>query len=98
MSYEVTGKLHKKYDTKVVNEKYSTREFIVQVSEEINGKIYVNYAKMQLVNNSCEIIDRYNEGDEVRVMFNIKGHSHIDKKDGIEKYVTNLNAWRVEKL
>ena len=32
----------------------------------------------------------------VKVSFNIKGNSYVDKKDGLTKYITNLDAWRVE--
>lgn len=96
MSLEVTGKLIQKYDTVQVSEKFKKREFVVELSEEINGNIYVNPAKMQLVQNKCEIIDRFNKGDMVKVSFNIKGNSYVDKTDGSTKYITNLDAWRVE--
>jgi hypothetical protein len=64
------------------------------MSEEINGNVYTNYAKMQLVQNKCEILDRFNEGDQVKVSFNIKGNKW--EKDGKVSYITNLDAWRVE--
>jgi hypothetical protein len=32
----------------------------------------------------------------VKVSFNIKGTAYVDKKDGMTKYITNLDAWRVE--
>ena len=51
---------------------------------------------MQLVQNKCEIIDRFNVGDQVKVSFNINGTAYVDKKDGVTKYITNLDAWRVE--
>jgi hypothetical protein len=96
MSLEVTGKLLVKYDTLQVSEKFKKREFVVELAEEINGNIYTNFAKLQLVQNKCDIIDRFNNGDVVKVSFNIKGNSYVDKKDGQTKYITNLDAWRVE--
>jgi len=96
MSLEVTGKLLLKYDAMQVSEKFKKREFVVELAEEINGNIYTNFAKMQLVQNKCEIIDRFNVGDVVKVSFNIKGTAYVDKKDGVTKYITNLDAWRVE--
>lgn len=96
MSLEVTGKLLVKYDPIQVSDKFKKREFVIELAEEINGNIYTNFAKLQLVQNKCEIIDRFNTGDQIKVTFNIKGNSYVDKKDGQTKYITNLDAWRVE--
>lgn len=94
MSFEVTGKLHTKYEIQQVNERFRKREFVLELSEEINGNVYTNYAKMQLVQNKCEILDRFNEGDQLKVNFNIKGNRW--EKDGKVNFITNLDAWRIE--
>ena len=94
MNLELTGKLLKKYDAVDVSPKFKKREFVVELSEEISGNTYVNYAAMQLVNNKCNIIDQFNEGDQVKVSFNIRGSKWV--KDGKERYFSNLDAWRVE--
>lgn len=96
MTLEVTGKLLAKYDTIQVSEKFKKREFVIQIDEEINGNIYTNYGKFQTVQNKCDVIDRFNIGDMLKVSFNVKGNSYVDKKDGATKYITNLDAWRVE--
>jgi hypothetical protein len=96
MSLEVTGKLLVKYDAQQVSEKFKKREFVMELAEEINGNIYTNFAKLQLVQTKCDIIDRFNNGDLIKVSFNIKGNSYVDKRDGQTKYITNLDAWRVE--
>jgi hypothetical protein len=38
--------------------------------------------------------DRFSIGDEVKVLFNIKGSKWT--KDGKDNYITNLDAWRME--
>jgi single-strand DNA-binding protein len=96
MSFEVTGKLLAKYDTQQVSDKFKKREFVLELVEMINGNSYTNFAKMQLVQNKCEMLDQYKEGDQLKVTFNIKGNSYVDRKDGQTKYITNLDAWRVE--
>lgn len=97
MSLELTGKLIAKYEPQEFGEKkFKSREFVIELAEEINGNVYNNYAKMQLVQNKCEIIDRFNIGDMLKVSFNVRGRSYTDKKDGSTKYITNLDAWRVE--
>jgi hypothetical protein len=98
MSLEVTGKLLVKYETVQVSEKFKKREFVIEIAEEINGNIYTNYGKFQLVQNKCDIIDRFNTGDTVKVSFNVKGNSYVDKKDGTTKYISSLDAWRVEQI
>ncbi len=94
MSLEVTGKLLVKYETQQVSDKFKKREFVLELAEEINGNIYTNFAKMQLVQNKCDIIDRFKEGDLVKVSFNIKGNKW--ERDGKVNYITNLDAWRME--
>lgn len=94
MSLEVTGKLLVKQDTQQVSDRFKKREFVLELAEEINGNVYTNYAKMQLVQAKCDILDRFNEGDNVRVSFNIKGNRW--ERDGKVNYITNLDAWKIE--
>ncbi|HEY9177084.1 MAG TPA: DUF3127 domain-containing protein [Flavipsychrobacter sp.] len=94
MSFELTGKLVAVNETQQVSERFKKREFVLETSEEINGNVYTNYAKMQLVQNKCEIIDNFKIGDTVKVSFNIKGNKW--ERDGNVNYITNLDAWRVE--
>ena len=94
MSFEITGKLIQVNPTQQVSERFKKREFVLEIAEEINGNVYTNYAKMQLVQNKCEIIDNYKMGDTVKVSFNIKGNKW--ERDGNVNYITNLDAWRVE--
>lgn len=94
MSLEVIGKLLVKNPTQVVSDKFRKREFVLELAEEINGNTYTNFAKMQLVQQKCDILDKFNEGDAVKVSFNIKGNRW--EKDGKVNYITNLDAWRIE--
>lgn len=94
MSFELTGKLVAINETQQVSERFKKREFVLETAEEINGNVYTNYAKMQLVQNKCEIIDNFKIGDTVKVSFNIKGNKW--ERDGNVNYITNLDAWRVE--
>jgi hypothetical protein len=96
MSLEQRGQIVQISDTIQVSEKFKKREFVIEIAEEINGNVYTNFGKFQLVQNKCDVIDRFNVGDHVTVSFNVKGNSYTDKKDGQTKYITNLDAWRVE--
>ena len=96
MNYELTGKLLVKFDTTQRTETFKTREFVVEKSEDINGKLITNYIKFQCVQDRTGIIDRVNQGDEIKVYFNIKGSKW--EKDGKVSYFNNLDAWRIEQI
>lgn len=96
MSYELTGKLIAKYDTVQRTENFKTREFVIEKSDDINGRTIVNYAKFQCVQDKTAMIDRANIGDNVKVYFNIKGSRW--ERDGKTNYITNLDAWRMEQI
>ncbi len=96
MSYELTGKLVAKYDTVQRTETFKTREFAVEKTEDIGGRIITNYVKFQSVQDKTAIIDKVNIGDEIKVSFNIKGSKW--EKEGKVNYITNLDAWRIEQV
>jgi hypothetical protein len=96
MSYELTGKLLVKFDTTQRTETFKTREFVVEKSEDINGKLITNYIKFQCVQDRTGIVDRVNVGDEIKVHFNIKGSKW--EKNGSVSYFNNLDAWRIEQI
>lgn len=96
MNLEITGKLLEKGETVQVKETFKKREFVLELIEEFNGQPsqYANYAKMQLVQQKCELLDRFNEGDVMKVNFSIKGNKY--ERDGKVSYFSNLDAWRLE--
>jgi hypothetical protein len=94
MSFEVNGKLVAKYDTVQRTESFKTREFVIEKTDDVNGRLITNYIKFQCVQDRTAMPDRFNNGDEVKVSFNIKGTKWT--KDGKENYITNLDAWRME--
>src|ERR1700733_11062597 len=96
MSYELTGKLVAKYDIVQRTGTFKTREFVVEKSEDIGGRVITNFVKFQSVQDKTSIVDRVNVGDEIKVHFNIKGTKW--EKEGKVNYITNLDAWRIEQI
>ena len=94
MSFEITGKLVAKYDTVQRTSTFKTREFVIEKSEDIGGRIITNYVKFQSVQDRTGLVDKFKIGDEVKVSFNIKGSRW--EKEGRVNYITNLDAWRIE--
>ena len=96
MSLEVTGKLHEVFETQQIKENFSKREFVLELTDESpSGMVFTNYAAFQLINNQTTVIDQFQLGEQVKVSFNIRGNRW--EKDGQVRYITNLNAWRVER-
>lgn len=96
MSYEITGKLIVRFDIVQRSESFKTREFVIEKTEDTNGRSFTNYVKFQCVQDKTAMPDKFNIGDEVKVQFNIKGTKW--EKDGRTNYITNLDAWRMESL
>lgn len=94
MSYEITGKLVAKFDIVQRTETFKTREFVIEKSEDIGGRVITNYVKFQSVQDKTALLDRYKLGEDIKVQFNIKGTKW--NKDGKDNYITNLDAWRIE--
>lgn len=86
MAYEMVGKLHKKFDTESKTSSFQAREFVMESTDST----YTQYIKFQLTQDRCGIIDNVNEGDNLKVYFDLRG------REWNEKYFTNLNAWKVE--
>lgn len=87
MSFEIEGKLHRKYDTENKTATFQAREFVL----ETNSNNYMQYIKFQLTQDRCGLIDPFNVGDRMKVHFDLRGREWNDK------YFTNLNAWKIEK-
>ena len=85
MSFEVEGVLHKKFDTEKKSEKFQARDFVIEVPGQ-----YPQMVKFQLTQDRCEIVERHNEGDTIKVFFDLRG------REWEGRFFTNLNAWKIE--
>jgi len=97
MALEIIGKLAHKYDTQKVSDTFTKREFILDISEDVNGKVYPNVAKFQVTKDKCSVLDNYNVGEEIKVHFNIRGNK-ATSKEGKAIVFTNLDAWKIERV
>jgi len=96
MSYELTGKLIARFDTVQRSETFKTREFVIESTEDSNGRTFTSYVKFQCVQDKTAMPDKFSIAEEVKVQFNIKGTKW--EKDGKTSYITNLDAWRMESM
>jgi hypothetical protein len=86
MSFEISGKLHKKFPTDQKSDRFQARDFVLLLDDEQ----YPQYIKFQLTQDRCDLIEKYSEGQNIKVHFDLRG------REWNEKYFTNLNAWRIE--
>lgn len=94
MAFEIMGRLLIVYEIIQRSESFRVREFVIENSEEQNGRVFTNYIKFQCTQDKTTMPDRFSIGDEVKVLFNLKGNKWA--RDGKESYFTNLDAWRME--
>ena len=85
MAYKAEGKIQKIFDTEQKSATFQAREFVIEVAD---GQ-YPQMVKFQLVQDKCDLIDGYREGEAINVDFDLRG------REWNGKYFTNLQAWRI---
>ncbi len=91
MAIEVTGKLRAIFETKQVSERFTKREFVLEL---VDGK-YPQTVLFQLTGDRCASLDQFQVGDEVRLEFNLRGREWRSPQGDV-KYFNSLDVWRIE--
>lgn len=90
---ETKGLLHLKSETQIVSDKFKKRNFVLKTESETP---YSQMVEFQITQDKCAMLDKFNEGDELTVQFNLRGREW-DGPQGI-KYFNTLEAWRIDKV
>ena len=85
MNHEVIGKLKVVMDEQVFSSGFKKREFVITTDEQ-----YPQDIKLELIKDKCSEIDKFKEGDNIKVSYNLRGNEYNSK------YFVNLQAWRLE--
>ena len=93
MGIEVTGRIHIIYDTKQITERFSKREFVVEMAD--NPK-YPQFVLFQLTGDRTANLDGFKAGDEIKIDFSLRGREWTSPK-GEVKYFNSLDVWAVER-
>ena len=91
MAMEATGKLRAIMETKQFSERFSKREFVLEL---VDGK-YPQTVLFQVTGDRCASLDQFQIGDEVRLEFNLRGREWKSPQ-GEVKYFNSLDVWRIE--
>lgn len=94
MGIEATGKLHTIFETKQVSERFTKREFVIEMTD--NPK-YPQTVLFQLTGDRCSQLDGMTVGDAVRIDFSLRGREWRNPQ-GEVKYFNSLDVWKVERV
>ena len=92
MGIEVIGKLHVIGETQQKSERFTKREFVLEIAE--NPK-YPQTVQFQLTGDRVNQLDGLNIGDQVRVEFSLRGREWRSPSGDV-KYFNSLDVWRLE--
>lgn len=87
---EITGIIKLKNAVQQVSEKFKKLEFVLSTQEQ-----YPQHILIQLTQDRCALIDKYNEGDEIKCQINLKGREWTNPQ-GEVKYFNSIEAWKIE--
>lgn len=92
MGMEATGRLHAIYETKQVSERFTKREFVIEL---VDNPKYPQTVLFQLTGDRVSQLDGMNVGDQVRIEFNLRGREWKSPQ-GETKYFNSLEVWKLE--
>lgn len=92
MGHEISGKLHAIFDTAQVSERFTKREFVLELTD--NPK-YPQLVQFQLTGDRCGQLDSFKVGEEVTIEFSLRGHEWKSPR-GETKYFNSLDVWRID--
>ena len=94
MGLKATGKLHVVYETKQISDRFSKREFVVELADNPR---YPQLVMFQLTGERCSQLDGFGVGDEVEIDFSLRGREWRSPK-GETKYFNSLDVWTIERV
>jgi len=90
---EVFGKIKMLGETKTVGTGgFLKRELVVTTEEQ-----YPQHILVEFVQDKCDLLDKVQEGNSVKVSINLRGREWVDPQ-GVTKYFNQIQGWRIEKL
>jgi translation initiation factor IF-3 len=89
---EVVGKVKVVNAEQQISASFKKRELVVVTSEEYPQPIMIEFTQ-----DKCDLLNKYKEGDSVKVSINLRGREWINPQ-GEAKYFNSIQGWRIEKL
>ena len=92
MAYEANGKVVQVFETRHVSEKFSKREFVIEIADNPR---YPQVVSFQLTGDRCARLDSVGIGDIVRVEFSLRGREW-KSPSGDVKFFNTLDCWKLD--
>lgn len=89
---EITGKVKSKSGDIQVSPTFRKSELVVSTDEQ-----YPQHIMIEFPQDKCDLIDRVQVGDEVKVHINLRGREWTSPT-GEVKHFNSIHGWRVERL
>jgi len=86
MSNQLTGQIIYIGATEYPTEKFSKREVVLKTTDEQ----YPQELIMQVTQNKCELLNKYNVGDVITVSYNLRG-----RKANNDKWYNTIEIWKI---
>ena len=88
---EIVGKIKAKFEEQIITASFKKREFVITTNEQ-----YPQDILMEFTQDKCDLLNKYQVGQEVKVSINIRGREWINP-EGEAKYFNTLQAWKIWK-
>ena len=91
----IKGTLYAIGVTQQITEKFRKREFVI---EEKSNPSYPELIKFEAQNDKVDLLDKFMEGEEIDVHFNIRGKEWRKTELDEPKYFVTLVAWKIDNV
>ena len=88
---EVLGKVKVINAVQQVSASFTKRELVVVTDEQ-----YPQFISINFVQDKCDLLDKFKEGDSVKVGINLRGREW-QNPNGETKYFNDIQGWKIEK-
>ncbi len=88
---EITGKIKKIDETKTFGTSgFRKREMVLTTNDQ-----YPQMLKVEFVQDKCDLLNNYQEGQDVKISINLTGREWINPQ-GEAVYFNSIQGWRIE--
>ena len=88
---EIRGTIKKISETVQISERFRKREFVVEYASNPD---YPQPLQFEMVQDRCELLDPFQEGQQVEIFFDLRGREWTNPQ-GQVKYFNTLQAWKL---
>ena len=88
---EIKGTIKKISQTVEISDRFRKREFVIEYS---NNPEYPQFIQFEMVQDRCEFLDKFKEGQKVEIFFDLRGREWTSPQGEI-KYFNTLQAWKI---